>query len=652
MERRRDHYEDTRHEPGTPSAKLRALERRAESIVDVQRAEALAAALLLDEDGSSASALSAIGARASRDDLLHALDVARRIGKAPTTLAALRGLAPYLDKALICEEAVKLARSLEEKEYREAALNLVFTTVPAARSFDLARDVLAAARAQQDQYALWTCLELLLISSDHVWRMSDQGRERSEEPSEDDFGEVVSAIAILEDERQRARGAMLLAPHVGGQLSLDLLEIGLGIEDEKIRSALLFRLFRSPLRARMGTLTIDVIARVAAKLLEHPASALQPKVWNALTELVRHLTEPRLRASMDDLAQAGHHVARAWLLAAAAARAVGYARSEMLQELVEAGERLEEGDRLVLLRKIAALADPQAPEVRRTMPEVRTVSDADSMAFPLVPLLPEPVVLGTSAPSCARRDDEIVARFVACAERLRDDLARWLNEASPRASMSAGLKRCQWRHGIKVRVVASCDRITVTPAEQTFVWDASEAILEFSLKVPPDAGLGATVLRFAVYIDDVCVATLRHEIAITATGRDSGERRTAFQAAARTAFASYSSEDFKRVLDRIATLRSSAGLDVFCDCLSLRPGEEWKPALEKEIADRDLFLLFWSRSARRSTWVEWEWKTALRVKGLSAVQPHPLDPVREAPPPPELASLHFGDPSTAIRDAR
>jgi hypothetical protein len=79
---------------------------------------------------------------------------------------------------------------------------------------------------------------------------------------------------------------------------------------------------------------------------------------------------------------------------------------------------------------------------------------------------------------------------------------------------------------------------------------------------------------------------------------------------------------------------------VFLDCLSLRPGEKWKDKLRDEIKSREIFWLFWSRSAMKSEWVKWEWQTG--AKSVTGIQPHPLEPTELAPPPEELSDLQFG----------
>jgi hypothetical protein len=80
------------------------------------------------------------------------------------------------------------------------------------------------------------------------------------------------------------------------------------------------------------------------------------------------------------------------------------------------------------------------------------------------------------------------------------------------------------------------------------------------------------------------------------------------------------------------------------DCLSIFPGEQWKPRIREEIKNREIFFLFWSENAKKSKWVEWEWRTALEYKNLSGIYPRPLIGVPQADPPEELSDLHFSDP--------
>lgn len=110
----------------------------------------------------------------------------------------------------------------------------------------------------------------------------------------------------------------------------------------------------------------------------------------------------------------------------------------------------------------------------------------------------------------------------------------------------------------------------------------------------------------------------------------------------RTAFMSYASQDRARVatiMQGIETVRPD--LDVFMDVESLRSGERWKQAIEEEIRRRDTLFLCWSKNAQASPWVNYEWRYALRNKGLGGIEPVAIDSPNICPPPKELSSKHF-----------
>ena len=112
----------------------------------------------------------------------------------------------------------------------------------------------------------------------------------------------------------------------------------------------------------------------------------------------------------------------------------------------------------------------------------------------------------------------------------------------------------------------------------------------------------------------------------------------------RKAFASYASEDRDAVLARIQGMQKVApDLDVFLDALALRSGEQYERRLLALIPVQDVFYLFWSEHAKRSSWVEKEWRCAFHTRGSEFIDPVPLVSPRIVPPPPELADKHFDD---------
>lgn len=261
---------------------------------------------------------------------------------------------------------------------------------------------------------------------------------------------------------------------------------------------------------------------------------------------------------------------------------------------------------------------------------------------------PQEVRLGASAPSAVRPGDEFTARFIAYLEEAEEKIKTKLRRLSPLATSHLDIKRCRWRPNTEVKVILSGRGLEVEEAMQSFLWQAPHVIVDFDVKISPEVSLGTTTLKFDAFIDDIRVAKLRIDLQITDTiGQE--QRKEVTTHCTRTAFASYSSKDRGRVVDRLASVRINAGIDVFLDCLSMKPGEVWKSTIEREILKRDQFLLFWSQAAAKSKWVTWEWQTALNEKGKQDIQIHPLQ--ANVPPPAELSDLHFNDIFMTLRDS-
>ncbi len=127
-----------------------------------------------------------------------------------------------------------------------------------------------------------------------------------------------------------------------------------------------------------------------------------------------------------------------------------------------------------------------------------------------------------------------------------------------------------------------------------------------------------------------------------AEGFDALDMPTAEQMRVRSAFASYSSRDRDEVVRRVQGINAT-GVNVFLDVLDLRAGELWEAELDRRISQADMLYLFWSPNAARSDWVEKEWRCALAHHGISRIHPVPLVDPTKAPPPAELAALHFND---------
>jgi tetratricopeptide (TPR) repeat protein len=261
----------------------------------------------------------------------------------------------------------------------------------------------------------------------------------------------------------------------------------------------------------------------------------------------------------------------------------------------------------------------------------------------------KPILLGASALKAARPGDSFTASFVAYIKGLEKDIEAQLIKLSPDSKVHLALKEARWQVGTKVTVRLSSPDLIVSSPEEEFTWRGEQEIINFLVQVPLNVSERKTVLQFDVLVGGIRIAKILLNLYIDSHAIK-GEPILVTTRPASTAFASFASKDHLRVMDRLAEIRKS-GLDIFDQCLALHPGEMWKPRLEQEIKSRDIFLLFWSANAKKSKWVQWEWKTALKERGISGIEPHPLDPISEAKPPRALKDLHFGDPYMLVRKA-
>ncbi|OQB87438.1 MAG: Chaperone protein DnaK [Planctomycetes bacterium ADurb.Bin126] len=207
--------------------------------------------------------------------------------------------------------------------------------------------------------------------------------------------------------------------------------------------------------------------------------------------------------------------------------------------------------------------------------------------------------------------------------------------------------------GIVLTVRLCVPDFHVEPQEDWILWEGEIGNAQFSVSVPADAAAGPKLGTASIFAQGLRIAQVLFTVEVGA--KAAPETRTpSKEVQHRSAFISYSSEDEDTVLTAIQALQKGIpDLNVFYAEASLRSGDKWQDRLLEEIKARDVMYLFWSQAASRSRWVEWEWRTALRERGIQFIDPFPLVHPRDVPPPGELADqLHFNDWVLAFKRAR
>jgi TIR domain len=180
-------------------------------------------------------------------------------------------------------------------------------------------------------------------------------------------------------------------------------------------------------------------------------------------------------------------------------------------------------------------------------------------------------------------------------------------------------------------------------------WHNRIAGLQFLVAAKADCPPGPRPATLRVFVEGSPAGRIHFLIEVKAPAEAVGEPQPRGDAARnyRKAFISYASEDRTEVLKRVQTL-SALRVDFFQDVLDLEPGQRWEKALYLHIDGSDLFLLFWSSAARKSSWVGKEIAYPLECQkhDLNG-EPDIVRVIIEGPPPPpppaELADLHFND---------
>ena len=204
--------------------------------------------------------------------------------------------------------------------------------------------------------------------------------------------------------------------------------------------------------------------------------------------------------------------------------------------------------------------------------------------------------------------------------------------------------------GQRVDIGILSSELSIDEAHQHVIWRGTADAANFLVTLPPGVAARDFFPIVVISIDGVPYGRLRFKL----TCAPARLRATTTRAASvglvgtpyRRAFCSYSSKDVIEVTRAVQVL-SLLGLSCFHDKSSLRPGEAFADALREEVEQADLFLLFWSSSARRSEWVRKEAEWALAAQKGNAGAPDILPVILEGPPPAPpfefLSDRHFDD---------
>ena len=197
------------------------------------------------------------------------------------------------------------------------------------------------------------------------------------------------------------------------------------------------------------------------------------------------------------------------------------------------------------------------------------------------------------------------------------------------------------RYYTNIRVVLSSPDIDIDDCNEVQQWQGGYLIYDFFINPPKEYTKNQILITASVYFDDVIATKLK--FIVDCNGTDNQKIQLTRQDIL-SAFVSYASKDRSKVATIIQGMKKARpDMDIFFDVDCLHSGEYWETSLKKELDERNVLFLCWSKNAKRSRWVSKEWHYFLNVKGLDSIEPVPLVSPKKCPPPKELESKHFND---------
>ena len=213
----------------------------------------------------------------------------------------------------------------------------------------------------------------------------------------------------------------------------------------------------------------------------------------------------------------------------------------------------------------------------------------------------------------------------------------------------------------EITLVPLVQGLEFRPERRSFLWIDDVHQEQFTVRALPEADGTIARGRLSAFLGMFLLAEVDFAIRVDSghpTGQNAEPTESSTANMYRRVFASYSHEDAE-VVTQFERLVEAMG-DIFLrDVRSVRSGMDWRTRIRELIQEADVFQLFWSHNAMRSSHVREEWEYALSLNRAGFVRPtYWEDPLPESPadglPPEELRRLHFhrlGRSASSSREA-
>jgi hypothetical protein len=239
----------------------------------------------------------------------------------------------------------------------------------------------------------------------------------------------------------------------------------------------------------------------------------------------------------------------------------------------------------------------------------------------------------------------VYAHLPAALAEIENDAAGRLGRAFKKFKKNEAERQARILEGTTLLLVPEAKGVVFDPPESELVWKPPFQAAELTATADGSRTTEVTHASIAVYVGPLMVAEIELDLLLLPQGHASLRDET-HQSSSSTAyesiFASYSHDD-TALVEAMEEVFTATGMEYLRDAKKLRSGQPWSSELLKMIEKADIFQLFWSATASRSTYVEMEWRHAWHQrekKGGGFIRPlYWEDPMPQPPEP--LSKLQF-----------
>jgi hypothetical protein len=239
----------------------------------------------------------------------------------------------------------------------------------------------------------------------------------------------------------------------------------------------------------------------------------------------------------------------------------------------------------------------------------------------------------------------VYAHLLAARGAIAADAGQVLGQAAAGYREAQAPKAAAIAAGTEITLTPQAEGLDFAPPQARLTWSGAWQRADFTMRATGERAGHVVRGSIGCFVGPLLIADIPLTVVVPRPGEASAEEVAAAVESTRTyqaVFASYSHAD-TGIVEAMEKACQALGMDYLRDVMTLKSGQSWSDELLRMIEKADIFQLFWSAASCQSSYVEQEWRHALRLsnqKGAAFIRPIYWERPMAAVPSP-LSHIHF-----------